>query len=239
MTSSRRCPGATRDFRPRATRTHRRHAVVVVGAKRRCRPLPLPSDPRGVADPRARRPDVDAPSIRRVSRGATARLGTDAIAVVSPGAAGLVLAEVKKRTERRPRGSLCRHDFGAAPDCVPLLWVISPQARRAVGGDESTGNGPAGHHKQPGARLRASGVHGGAGGQGVHALVRGPSRHPTPDRATNYPQDPPRLPAKRADIQRRLPPTIDRAGTRRVSWITAGWWVAAGCPRLTPRSSSA
>lgn len=105
MTSSRRRPGATRGFRPRATRTHRRHAVVVVGAKRRCRPLPLPSDPRGVADPRARRPDVDAPSIRRVSRGATARLGTDAIAVVSPGAAGLVLAEVKKRTERRPRGS--------------------------------------------------------------------------------------------------------------------------------------
>lgn len=190
MTSSRRRPGATRGFRPRASRTHRRHAVVVVG-ERRCRPLPLPSDPRGVADPRARRPDVDAPSIRRVSRGATARLGTDAIAVVSPGAAGLVLAEVKKRYERRPRGSLCRQDDeGAAPDCVPLGSSV-PQARRAVGGDESTGNGPAGHHKQPGARLRASGVHGGAGGQGVHALVRGPSRQPTPDRATNYPKIPP------------------------------------------------
>ena len=192
MTSSRRRPGATRDFRPRATRTHRRHAVVVVGAKRRCRPLPLPSDPRGVADPRARRPDVDAPSIRRVSRGATARLGTDAIAVVSPGAAGLVLAEVKKRYERRPRGSLCRQDDDRKePRLTACRWFIVPQARRAVGGDESTGNGPAGHHKQPGARLRASGVHGGAGGQGVHALVRGPSRQPTPDRATNYPKIPP------------------------------------------------
>ena len=195
MTSSRRRPGAKRGFRPRASRTtHRRHAVVVGGPERRCRPLP-PHRVRAASRTRGR---DGRTSTRRRSDGRVAARPRGSEPTPSPsylpGSADLVLAEVKKLHERRPCGSRCA-DEGASPDCVPL----GNQYRKRVarwGGDESTGNGPAGHHKQPGARLRASGVHGGAGGQGVHALVRGPSSHPTPDRATNLPprSPPPSLP---------------------------------------------
>ena len=194
MTSSRRRPGAKRGFRPRASRTtHRRHAVVVGGPERRCRPLPPHRGPRGVAGRRnataGRRRAVDPTGESRRDREGS---GSTPSPSYLPGSADLVLAESEETTSaaRVVRGVQMKE-----PRLTACRWVISTASASRGWGDESTGNGPAGHHKQPGARLRASGVHGGAGGQGVHALVRGPSVIQPPTAPPFTPRSP-RLPCQ-------------------------------------------